>query len=269
MDESSTKEVPTSKKPLDSFLPVEDKEASIAEDLLDLDADPLVEQGEGPSHQRLDQVDQIRPRKLTAPEPETQAKAVKDILKAIESEPDEPGPTMIAETEKAIENLQECFPNAEQFVAGSFQAFLPAWQALLSGSKRASSRQVLTWLKHGFVPKFVGTTDAPERNKKAVSAMLKKVMTAEQAEKYLQAKYPGRVEFKSHRSFYDHWDFASGEVLNLFKVTAATLLPIGAKKPILVHPFGVADTASKQRLICDARALNIFLKNLPFQYEKL
>jgi hypothetical protein len=99
--------------------------------------------------------------------------------------------------------------------------------------------------------------------------MLKRVMTAEQAEKYLQAKYPERVEFKNHRSFYDHWDVAFGKVLNLFKVTAATLLPIGAEKPILVHPFGVADTADKQRLICDARALNIFLKNLPFQYEKL
>jgi hypothetical protein len=99
--------------------------------------------------------------------------------------------------------------------------------------------------------------------------MLKRVMTTQQAESFLQAKYPGRVEFRNHRSFYDHWDFASGEVVNLFTVAAATLLPIGAERPVLVHPFGVASTAGKNRLICDARALNIFLKNLPFQHEKL
>jgi hypothetical protein len=58
-------------------------------------------------------------------------------------------------------------------------------------------------------------------------------------------------------------------VVNLFKVTAATLLPIGAEKPVLVHPFGVTTSAGKPRLICDARALNLFLKNLSFQYEKL
>jgi hypothetical protein len=37
----------------------------------------------------------------------------------------------------------------------------------------------------------------------------------------------------------------------------------------VVHPFGVASTAGKLRLICDAKCLNIFLELFPFRYEKL
>lgn len=99
--------------------------------------------------------------------------------------------------------------------------------------------------------------------------MLKKIMTTERADEFLKGKRLGPVELKNHQSFYVHWDFASKEVINLFTVSAATLLPLGAERPVLVHLFGVASTAGKLRLICDARALNIFLKNLPFQYEKL
>jgi hypothetical protein len=184
-------------------------------------------------------------------------------------EPAEPSPELIVQTERAIDNLAEQIPQAEHFVAGSFQAFLPAWKELLSRSKRASSKQVLRWLEFRFVSKFVRTQDAPEKNKEAVRRMLSRVMTTQKVEEYLQQRQPGRVEFRNHRSFYIHWSFASGEVFNMFEVKAATLLPRGAEKPILVHPFGVATTAGKQRLICDARGLNLFLKNLPFQYEKL
>jgi hypothetical protein len=54
------------------------------------------------------------------------------------------------------------------------------------------------------VPKFVGTEEAPQKNKDAVRAMLRRVMTPSQAEEFLKAKHPGHVEFKNHRSFYDH-----------------------------------------------------------------
>jgi hypothetical protein len=77
------------------------------------------------------------------------------------------------------------------------------------------------------------------------------------------------MEFRNHRSFYEHWDFSSGEVANLIRVKAGSLLPKGAPKPILVHHFRVACTAGKFRVICDARCLNFFLKNFPFQYERL
>jgi hypothetical protein len=239
------------------------------ERLFDLNHDPLTEPRGGPTKEWLEEMDEIQPRSLVAPSPQIQTETVRQILTSIENEPAEPSPEVVRETKAAISNLAGQIPNAEEFVAGSFQAYLPAWKALLAGSERASTKQVLRWLEHGFVPRFVETAEAPEKNKRAVRSMLARVMTAPQIEEFLKGRQPGRVEFKNHRSFYNHWPFASKEVANLFTVRAATLLPKGAEKPVLVHPFGVALTAGKERLICDARALNLFLKNLPFQYEKL
>jgi hypothetical protein len=165
----------------------------------------------------------------------------------------------VRETEEAIRGLHRRIPDADKFVAGSFQAYLPAWQELLASSKRASLKKVLTWLKHGFTPKFVGTSQAPDKNKTAVRAMLRRVMSSQDAEQFLAGKFPGRVEFQNHKSFYVHWDFSSKEVANLATVGAASILPLDADKPVLVHPFGVALTAGKRRLICDARGLNVFL----------
>jgi hypothetical protein len=128
---------------------------------------------------------------------------------------------------------------------------------------------VLRWLEHGFIPKFEGTSQAEPKKLDAVCGMLRRVMSDHQVETFLKAEQPGQVEFKNHKSFYVHKDFSSKEVENLFRVRAASLLPIGAPKPVIVHPFGVANTAGKLRLICDARGLNIFLKNFPFRYEKL
>jgi hypothetical protein len=99
--------------------------------------------------------------------------------------------------------------------------------------------------------------------------MLRRVMSSQDAEQFLAGKFPGRVEFQNHKSFYVHWDFSSKEVANLATLGAASILPLDADKPVLVHPFGVALTAGKRRLICDARGLNVFLQNFPFQYKKL
>jgi hypothetical protein len=238
-------------------------------ELMNLDEDPLTDPGAGPSPEWLEALSRIRPRELVAPDPQRQAEAVKETLSEIEREPAEPSPEMVKETEEAIRNLSLHIPDASRFVAGSFQAYLPAWQELLANSKRASSKKVLSWLKYGFTPKLVGTNHAPEKNKIAVQAMLRRVMTQQEADQFLAGKFPGRVEFKNHKSFYVHWDFSSKEVANLATVGAASILPLGAEKRVLVHPFGVALTAGKRRLICDARGLNMFLQNFPFQYEKL
>jgi hypothetical protein len=74
--------------------------------LLDLNRDPLIKAGEGPTTEWLDQIDKIQPRTLKAPDPETQRQAIRTLLETIENEPRE--------------------PDAENFVAGSFQAYLPA-----------------------------------------------------------------------------------------------------------------------------------------------
>jgi hypothetical protein len=185
--------------------PIEMMTEESIEQILDLRKDPLVEPGEGPSSEWLEQVAQIQPRKLVAPTAQTQAELVNQILKEIEAEAEEPEPDLVNQTEQALDNLQGHIPNAKRFVAGSFQAFLPAWKALLSKSKRASSRQALTWLQYGFVPKFVGTADAPERQKEEVRGMLKKVgMTGERVEEFLRGQRPRPVELRNHQSFYVH-----------------------------------------------------------------
>jgi hypothetical protein len=94
-------------------------------------------------------------------------------------------------------------------------------------------------------------------------------MTPQEADLFLAGKFSGRAEFKNHKSFYVHWDFSSKEVANLATVSAATILPLEAERPVLVHPFGVALTIRKRRRICDACGLNLFLQNFLFQYEKL
>jgi hypothetical protein len=240
----------------------EDREEETEADLdvlLDLDKDPFTEPGTGPSPEWLDALGRIRPRQLEVPEPSCQAAKVRELLSEIEREPAQPSPDSVRETEEAIRGLHQRIPDADKFVAGSFQAYLPAWQELLASSKRASSKKVLTWLKHGFTPKFVGTSQASDKNKTAVRAMLRRVMSSQDTEQFLAGKFPGRVEFQNHKSFYVHWDFSSKEVANLATVGAASILPLDADKPVLVHPFGVALTAGKRRLICDARGLNVFL----------
>lgn len=237
--------------------------------LLPLETDPLAESGDVPIEIWLREIAQIEPRKLEVPSAQAQEANIEQILSEIEREPKEPELQDILFTERAIATLKQSIPDANRFVAGSFQSFLPAWKKLLSNSKRASSKKVLKWLEQGFIPKFRGTADADPRKREAVKGMLRRVMTTDQIEAFLSAKQPGSVEFKNHKSLYTHWNFSSKELANLFSFGAASLLPLGAPKPIIVHPFGVAETAGKFRLICDARGLNIFLENFPFKYEKL
>jgi hypothetical protein len=236
---------------------------------LDLDTDPLEEPGTGPSERWLQALEDQEPRTLVVPSSQEQELAVDRILAELDAEPLELSPELIFQTEQALQSIHQGIPDAKRFVAGSFQAYIPAWKRILSKSKRVSSKKVLRWLENGFVPKFVGTTDASEKNIDGVKSMLRKFMRPEKIDQYLRNQRPGPVEFQNHRSFYEHWDFSSGEVANLILVRAGSLLPKGAPKPILVHPSGLALTAGKRRLICDARALNLFLKNFPFQYEKL
>jgi hypothetical protein len=234
-----------------------------------LDKDPFKKPRGGPSKEWLQALENLEPRTLSVPEPHEQEAAVDEILTTLETEPPEPSPELVAQTEHALESIHRSIPDAKQFVAGSFQAYVPAWKRLLSKSKRAPSKKVLRWLEIGFVPKFIGTAAAPTKNVEEVRNMLRRVMRSDQVERYLQNQRPGPVEFQNHKSFYDHWDFSSEEVKNLLLVRAGSLLSKGAPKPVIVHPFGVALTAGKRRLICDAETLNLFLENFPFQYEKL
>lgn len=48
-----------------------------------------------------------------------------------------------------LQNLPSILRNLDLFTSGSFSRFFPAWEQLIGGSGRKSSRQVLEWLKAG------------------------------------------------------------------------------------------------------------------------
>jgi hypothetical protein len=78
-----------------------------------------------------------------------------------------PGPkdgSQLSGEEKAnlddwLQNVREQTHDPEQFVAGSFNRHLPAWEELLKDSSRESSQKVLKILRAGVKPQFVGTRE--------------------------------------------------------------------------------------------------------------
>jgi hypothetical protein len=51
--------------------------------------------------------------------------------------------------ERFLEQVEEHILNANEFITGSFQNSVAAWEELLGGSKRQSSKKVLKWVREG------------------------------------------------------------------------------------------------------------------------
>lgn len=85
----------------------------------------------------------------------------------------------------------------------------------------------------------------------------------------LSGDRPHPVTFLNHKSFYDNWGFSSGEATKLVGWGAASVVKCKEKMPIVIHPLGVAFTGGKGRLIVNSRYANLFMKLLPFRYERL
>jgi hypothetical protein len=94
--------------------------------ILNLQEDPLMEVGRGPSETWLETSKGLKPRTLSVSSPREQEEAVDQILAEIDAKPEEPFPLLIAQTKKELDTLHQRIPDANQFVAGSFQAFFPA-----------------------------------------------------------------------------------------------------------------------------------------------
>jgi hypothetical protein len=130
------------------------------------------------------------------------------------------------------------------------------------------ARTVLSWLRNGFKPKFVGTAGAKPEKLKVALQMLRKVMPEKEIRKFLAGRFPQRLEFWNHASLFKKWNFSSEQIFKLVQVGAAGIWEF-PDPPIIIHPMGVVDSAGKDRMIVNARCLNLFLEPLPFRYERL
>jgi hypothetical protein len=240
-----------------------------AEELLDEEIDPLEKEGTGPDAEWEEMIRNIPVRVAQPPSAQQQRAKIQELLKALESEPDEPDEGRMEEALNWLRNLPDGIRNHEQFVAQSFSSHLPAWEQLLEKSPRKSAKAVLNWLRRGFKPRFVGTQGAKLQRRNIVEAMLARVVPKGQVEIYLSGKYPHKVQFANHRSFYANWGFSKGEIEKLVLWEAASIWDYANGDPQVINPMGVADSAGKQRLIINGKYVNLFLENLPFKYESL
>jgi hypothetical protein len=122
----------------------------------------------------------------------------------------------------------------------------------------------LSWIKSGFKPKFCGTDKAERSKKEIVVAMLRRVVPRNQIQAMLLGRTPHRVEFSNHRSLYTKWGFTQEQVIKLIETDSAGIWE-EEEPPIMINSMGVADSAGKDRLICNMRYPNLFLEPLPFR----
>lgn len=239
------------------------------EELPDVTDDPLVEPSPvgSPSWEGLARA--VRPRTPQPPTPQEQQSRVRAVLQQLEQSPGEPKPHESESLLAELTGIAGAIPNADDFVAGSFAHSLPAWEEMMRGHSTRSGRRVLGWLRHGFKPVFGNPTHAKPAKKKVVIDMLKKEYPGRDPNEFLTGNRPHQVAFRNHQSFYRHWEFSSAELLKLLLWGAIEIVKPGDEPVVVVSPLGVADQDGKERLFLNGRYVNIFLKELPFKYQRL
>lgn len=239
------------------------------DETIDEAADPFQPKASSLSEELVsEELSRVTARKAETPSPENQVETLRKLLEMIRNEPEETSPDLVRQALSLLSDLPNQIPSHEKFMAGSFQSYFPAWAELLRSSSRKSSKSVLSWLKHGFRPRMEGTANAKQDKLRIVEAMLKKVVGPGKVRQYLEGKRPRRIEFPNHKSFYDHFEFAVAETRKNLESGAVEVWLENGEPPEIIHPMGVVESAGKQRLICNDRYLNIFLKQIPFQYER-
>lgn len=240
------------------------------EEQIDISCDPLAPTSKTrPTAEWEEEMKMIRPRELETPSELEQVERIRTLLNRIESETGEPDERELSALIQEVENLSGVIPNHETFVAGSFQRYYHSWKQLIGNSNRKSAKSILSWIRKGYRPRFEGTQNAKTEKLKIVRTMLSKVVGENRLDEYLAGNRPKRIEFLNHRSFYDRWEFLESEIRKNLKSGAVGIWPLEGEPPEVISPMGVVESAGKERLICNDRYVNAFLKLIPFEYEKL
>jgi hypothetical protein len=211
----------------------------------------------------------IKPREPVVEDSAVQRQKVIELLERIKNVDIRSDPSSQAEAEAILSSLPDILRNVDHFVVGSFTSCYAAWATLFKKSERRSAKTVLGWLKNGVKPQFVGTADAKEKKRTQVIGMLKRQVPTSEIPHMLSGDRPYPVVFENHKSFYDNWEFSSGEITKLVLWGGMTVVREGEEMPIVIHPMGVAFTGGKGRLIINSRYANLFMKLLQFRYERL
>jgi hypothetical protein len=237
-----------------------------------LTTDPLAGEGEYVSLEgcTYEFFSGLRVRRAKPPDGDALKEKLRDVLRRA------PGPqdgSQLSSKEKAdiedwLRNVNEHTLDPEEFVAGSFNRHLPAWEELLKGSTRESSKRVLKILKAGVKPQFVGTGETEQKKLDQVRGMLRRVVAPGQVEGMLEGQVPHEVEFANHKSSYGNLPFAVGEVVKMVINATLTVYRPGDRKPKVVNPLGVVNLP-KGRLVLNGRYVNAFSKKHAFKYETL
>jgi hypothetical protein len=189
---------------------------------IDVETDPLsMNRSDKPDRNWEGMIRSLKVRKPKTPSDQEQRERICWILEILNSEGENPSKEQLEEALNWIQNIKDWIPNHEEFVASNFSHYYPAWEELLKGVKRKSARAVLSWVRTGFKPRFVGTQNAKPAKKKIVMAMLRKVAAKDQIHKLLTGRLPHRVHFANHQSLYDKWEFTSDQVVKLIEAGAA------------------------------------------------
>ncbi|GAQ83242.1 reverse transcriptase [Klebsormidium nitens] len=239
-------------------------------DEIDLDADPLTRDSnpsEASDWNFKFFSSRFAPRVAAALDAEQLTRNLRSLLTEIEA-----GPEISAMLEKELtawlKSVEGKVHPVEHFVAGSFGRHVPVWEELLKDSSRPASKTVLSWLRNGIKPSFVGTAQCDPKKLERVKLMLRRTIGEAKVEEWLSGDVPHPVEFPNHRSFHENADFGIKTVGEMLVNGSVELCPPGQRKPKVVNPLGVVNLP-KGRLVLDAGYVNAFLKPRPFKYETL
>lgn len=211
----------------------------------------------------------VTPRRLTSVPVEVQRQKVKQVLGYLDQNPGDPSASETEALTQALENIELEIPKAEEFVAGGFANNRAAWEEMLAGDNSRTARRVKSWLKNGFKPTFAKPESAKPHKRRIVEGMLRKRFPDREPAEFLTGTRPHRVAFQNHRSFYQHWEFSSQELLKLLLWGAIAIAQPREEVVVVESPLGVVDQDGKCRLFLNARYVNLFLAELPFQYQRL
>jgi hypothetical protein len=168
--------------------------------------------------------------------------AVWETLREMEEPFPELSPKVVAADEAFLQEITDHILDAEQFIAGSFQNNFAAWEELLRGSTRQSSKKVLKWIRDIVRPIFDGTQHTEPKKMRRARSLLRQAVPKNQVENFLSGKVPHEIEFQNHQSVYQHLPFSIKTVKNLVVTGTAHLYSPKEGKPKVVNPWGFTTT---------------------------